>query len=272
MKKSMGNILPKYDAVDRGRRKKKQWKLIAFTGCVAILLFLVSLFCKWILVGDWFTVSEISLENKTSIPDSFLLSAVETQMLDNKIRALFGPRHILFWKIGAKPSAVASLPVVEQVEIETNFFERLVSVKAFPRDPFGIVCESMNKCFSFDKMGVLFSEAPYAEGPLILKVVDATGKGLIVGGTILPQKEWIKNFFSVIDELKRSNIGIATVTFTSLPLQEWKVTLLNGPTLFFSFGVTPKDLGDTMSRLALQMDFARTEYIDFRVPDRIYYR
>lgn len=269
----MKDALEKYRITGNRKAKKRKFRLYLFTGLGIFAVLLVIFFLKLLLSWEGLAVSKISVANPTIVSDASLVSAIKDQMLQNKLRALFGPTNILFWGLGAKPSSLENLPALRSVSISSNLFQKTVSIAAEARKPFGVICEATSTtCFTFDQDGVIFSSSPDVQGPLILKVNDMTGRHLILGESILPEKGWLTNFLSIVDDLKAGNVGVKEIDFNSLSLREWQVVLLRGPVLYFSFDFVPDNFDYVLSNLESRLNFARTSYIDFRVLDRIYYK
>jgi len=55
-------------------------------------------------------------------------------------------------------------------------------------------------------------------------------------------------------------------------LNEWEVVLTDGKTLYFDRSFIPDDFGAIMEALIAREDFAKMHSVDFRVPNKIYFR
>ncbi len=254
-----------------GRKKKlKVWILIS---ALSLFLLLLVFLAKVIISWSELNVSSVKFLNQTNVSNSSLMSRLENQMLTNKLRALLGPGNILFWSLGQKPSSLGSLPEIKKLNVNADLMGRTVSIEATPRTPFGVICEATSTdCFVFDKSGIIFAPSPDVQGPLILKINDFTSRHLILGEDVLPEANWFNNFLNTVNILKLNNFAISEIDFSDLSLREWQVHFVNAPTFYFSFDFVPDNLGYILSNLSSRMDFSKVSYVDFRVPDRIYYK
>ncbi len=255
------------------RSKKRRVKFWMLLSLAAFLALLVIFFIKLVLEWRVFDVSGISVSNPTSVPNAEIINSVRNLMLRSRTKALVGPRNMLFWGIGAKPSSLEDLPAVKSVDISSNLMKRTVSISVVPRTPAGVICEATSTvCFVFDESGIIFSPSPDVEGSLILKVNDFTGRYLMPGENVLSDPDWFQNFMAVVNTLKSKGFAISEIDFNDLSLREWQVSLIDGPVFYFSFGFVPDDFSSILANLSMRMDFKRASYVDFRVPDRIYYK
>ncbi len=269
----MRDVLKNYQFASPKKSKKKKWKLWLSISSLAVCFLLLILLVKVVLSWPGLNVQKFAVTNGSQIENKYILSAVTNQMLQSRLRALLGPRNILFWGLGGKPSEPQNLPEIANVSISANLFGRNVSIDATPRVPFGVICESTStNCFVFDQKGVVFSSSPDVKGPLILKVNDMTGRNIVLGQNILPESVWRDNFFGILQSLKNASFTAANISFDDFSSREWSVNLLNGPVFYFSFDSTPDNLSYILANLSARLDFKKATYIDFRVPGRIYYK
>lgn len=269
----MRDVLKNYQFAGPKKSRKKRWKLWLLISSLAVCFLVLIFLLKAVLSWSGLNVKEINVTNDSHVGNSHLLGALTNQMLQSRLRALLGPENILFWGIGKKPSSLQNLPEIASVSVSASLFSRTVSIDALPRVPFGVICEATSTtCFVFDDSGVIFSQSPDVEGPLILKVNDMTGRHLMLGENVLPESTWLDNFLGTLKSLKAANFAVAQVTFDDFSSREWSVNLLDGPVFYFSFDATPDNLSYILANLSARLDFKKATYVDFRVPDRIYYK
>lgn len=191
----------------------------------------------------------------------------------NSVWNLLGTDNILFWKFAKKPSLVSMvLPAVRSVSVETNLGERTVSFGVGERVFGGIWCRSGGQCYGFDASGVIFSEVPQAEGSLILRVEDENLAPPILGRGALPYDSWFQNLLRTVSILRAKGMVIAEIIVKDFGLREWEVVSASRTRLLFSFNFVPDNLERVLENLRPRLAGSKLAYLDFRVPNRIYYK
>ncbi|MEK7146942.1 MAG: hypothetical protein AAB772_01660 [Patescibacteria group bacterium] len=187
--------------------------------------------------------------------------------------------NFLFW-FGFEPANI-KLPVdLASLKFSANFFERKVLIEVSERQPFGIWCPgepaislqpptpnlqppTFGSCFWFDESAVLFAPAPFAEGLLIPLIFDDNSR---------PEK-LSSEIFSIFQRLyKLENIKIAKFSVKNENLKELEAEIVNGPKIYLSLKYENSDLEAILEKLNNEVEFKNLEYIDLRVPGRIYYK
>lgn len=254
----------------RNRRRFRFWlvaggSFLFFAFCIGILYF--------ILYSSWLRVKAVNAPDLPGISREEILISVRTQMLTNRIRAMLGPQNILFWKLGNPPDFVQRFPALKNIRIETDFWNRSVDIKAEERQLWGVVCDQTDSnCFGLDENGVIFSKVPSVSGSLILKINDPNGRVFILGQPLFSRLEWFSNFKRTIDVLNRNNFLVVSTRMGDSSLREWTVKVAQGPEFYFSLNFMPENLDSILKSLSSKLDFKNTAYVDFRVPNRIYYK
>lgn len=187
------------------------------------------------------------------------------------IYSFLGFNNILSWKEGsARNDFLAKYPQIENIEINKNYFKRTVTLTVKERDKFGIWCLK-EKCFWFDKNGIVFDEAPDTEGGIIRKVDDFSGRQIKKGDGILDARlsENLIKIFGVLESaglpssLKLDKIELQEIT--AVPVQQ------NLPEIYFSLRIDPSFGLSTLQKLG-EKNLANISYIDLRVENRAYYK
>lgn len=179
----------------------------------------------------------------------------------------------LFWLFLNPPEAFrASFPMFRDVKVTTNLFAREVVIRAEERELYGVWCLAGGDCYAFDREGIAFGKAPETSGTLITKVSDVRAAALAPGEVVLPNAEWRGRMLETLAVLDALRLSPRTITVREEALREWEVALAEGPTLKFSFAFMPERLEDALATLSRRGDFRALTYLDFRVPDRLYYK
>jgi cell division septal protein FtsQ len=263
----MQNYHYSFPSFNQKNKKKIYWLLFAFTILVLILILLLKLMLTLPQVNNVRFVFQSS-----SSYNDLVLTQLKNKMLEEKWRAILGPQNVFFWMFKKQPLELNTLPFVENLNWKTLLFQNTVNLSFTSRNTFGILCENDSPCYAFDENGTIFETAPNVTGPLVLKIVDQTGRNFILGEKILPSDEWIKNFKEIISDLKEANFGISEIQFNDINQAIWKVKIGNGPDLIFSFNFVPEELPYILKNLSTKINFLEVSYIDFSVPNRIYYK
>jgi len=137
----------------------------------------------------------------------------------------------------------------------------------------GIFCSSPAPagCYALDENGKVFSRAPYAEGQLAL-VVQGFGTSSPARQEKVLTSDEMRNFQEVFGALSANGLSLEKIRLREDRLYEWEVELKNGVKLYFDRAFIPKDLEKVVSALAERRNLSSLHYVDFRVPNRIYFR
>jgi len=223
--------------------------------------------------SSWFRVKEISAPDLPGISHSEILDALKTQMLAGKMRAMLGPNNILFWEFGNYPNSLFRFPALKDIRVASDFWGRSVKITAGERELWGALCySSESKCYGVDENGTVFSDIPSVSGSLILKINDTNNRFLILGQPVFSRPEWFDAFKSSIDTLNKNGFRVVSAEIEDLSLREWTAKIANGPEFHFSLTFAPENFDAILKNLGTKMDLSKVTYVDFRVPDRIYYK
>lgn len=188
-------------------------------------------------------------------------------------RSWFGEQLTPFWLfLGAPKSFLAAFPMFRDVTVRTDVFSRTVTIRAEERELYGVWCRSGGDCYAFDREGIVFGEAPDTRGTLIARVMDARTEPLVNGEAVLTDAGWRGRILETLAVIHALKLTPRTITVHEDALREWEVALAEGPTLRFSFTFVPERLEDALASLSRRGDFRTLTYLDFRVPDRLYYK
>lgn len=252
------------------KEKKIHWKLPFFL----LLLGLIVIGSVHLLIyADFAKVKEVTIEGNRALNRNILLSMLESEIIRSaKWRALLGSGNLAFW-LGVNQGGITErLPMLASLKINTDLWQQKVALTVKERKLKGVWCLADKNCFVFDEEGVAYMNSPLVEGSLILKVVDGNERAMSLGQSVLPNQVWFNNFMAVIDVLKGEKGGFREVKIRDLEFQEWEVKLSPGLKLIFSLNNVQPDFKEIIGNLRRQLDFNKLEYIDFRIPNKVYYR
>jgi len=227
----------------------------------------------FVLRSPWLSVTEINTPDLPGISGEDISDALKIQMLGNHVRAMLGPRNILFWKWGSYPDSLWRFPALKNLGVQTDFWKRSVNITAEERKLWGVVCDAAGSiCYGLDENGIIFSQVPDVSGSLLLKIGYASNRVFLLGQPLFSRPEWFSNFRGTIDALNRNGFRVVAIKSVDLSSREWTAQLAQGPDFYFSLNFMPENLDSILKGLGSKLDFNKTSYIDFRVPNRIYYK
>jgi len=276
--------------VDERQRKGRRriFKLKVFAG---FFLFLALIIGGGYLVvySPLFRIKNILILRTSDVPSiDENLRTSDVQKLEENLKKFFanqskitkflGSENILVWNI-EKITQFSKNPEIAEIKIEKNYIEREIRIMLREREKLGIWCLSeqstvngqeliTGSCYWFDMNGVVFSEAPIAEGNLIYKVDDFSGRPLKFGDAALKEGLFF-NLIKIFKTLEESGLGIKSLKLEKIEFQE--VSTISSPPIYFSLRIDPTfalAAVDSMKKIGLES----IEYIDFRAENRAYYK
>lgn len=212
----------------------------------------------------------------------------------SKIAEFLGSENILIWKSEKIGEFLKIYPQIAELKIEKDYLKREIKISVLERKRFGIWClitqnyaendaelrekspyesassQRKSACWWFDKKGVIFSEALMAEGQLINKVDDFSGRSLNLGEPILEEK-FRSNLIKIFEILEKSDLKIKSLKLENLELQEIVTNSPLMPKIYFSLRINPEFALTALESLK-KIGFEKIEYIDLRVENRVYYK
>jgi hypothetical protein len=257
---------------DRQRGRKRFFSRLKSAGFFILFLALIFGAIYFFFYSDFFRIKEI----KTEFSGGGSISSLADNLgaffaAKSEIRSYLGTGNILTWESGEMPEVfLEKYPEAEKISIEKNYWDKAISVRVEEREKFGIWCLA-EKCFWFDKNGIVFEEAPEMEGGLIRKVSDFSDRRLAEGDKIL-ESRFIENLIKIFGILESAGLGYS-LKLDNLELQE--ITAVpaqkNLPEIYFSLRVDPS-FGLTALKKLEEKNLANLSYIDLRVENRAYYK
>ncbi|HOZ16396.1 MAG TPA: FtsQ-type POTRA domain-containing protein [Candidatus Portnoybacteria bacterium] len=160
-----------------------------------------------------------------------------------------------------------------ELKIRKNLFKRKLEINIEEREEIGIVC-SVDRCFYFDKEGIVFQKAPITSGSLITIVQDYSNRNYELGNKIAD-----KSFIDIILEITKdlfSEIGLKILSFniSSYPIKELKAITSEGWYVLFNL---ERNINNQLLLLKVGLkekikNRTNLHYVDLRIENRIYYK
>ncbi|MEK7630077.1 MAG: hypothetical protein AAB432_01695 [Patescibacteria group bacterium] len=253
--------------------KSKHWFWFSMLGVFIFGGFLIG-FCYLIFYAGFLKVKSFDISGGRIADNVTLTSNLTVAALgENYPLSILGPDSLIFWYFSKSPVAPnLSLPSVSAIEKKVVIFQGKVEIAVRERQIVGFWCVNGNDCYGFDENGVAFSAAPLAEGALILRVSDDNARPLILGKSVLPQKIWFDNLMRVLKTIEAAGFSPTAVEIKDFALREWQLTDTTGLNFYFSFNFAPENLASVLQSLKQRFAEINLAYLDFRIPNRIYYK
>lgn len=218
------------------------------------------------------TSFEITNDNLAT-PSSFVKTAVIAETLRSASwwKGIVGSDNILFWLFDLKHSVIAA-SYLKSIEVNSSLWKKDVQITIEERHAEGVWCAGSSECFVFDQDGIIFAKAPEVRGVLITKVNDESNRIITEHGSALPHKQWFANILSTLDILEKAGMTAKRVTLRDTNLREWEAVTSENLTFHFSLNFIPDNLSRILNDVNDRLPVSSIEYLDFRVPNRLYYR
>jgi hypothetical protein len=242
---------------------------VAFAAALTAFLFLRD--------SPIFVVQSVTVKNPDGVPiDASARDLALMSLYASWKGTVFGHDNILSWPLVMTPEAMRFFPGIKDATIEKNFIRRSVTVRVAERRPFAIWClESSavsNRCWWWDKEGVIFEKAPKARGNLIPVVHDSSQEEKKLGDRVLDDEAMLANMMTVFDVLSVAEIPVKDIHLSDIALRDVRVDTYNGPTMLFNLRFPASNAAEVIASLRKEPGLSRLSSVDFRVENRVYYK
>lgn len=261
-----------YQAKFLAHRKRKVilkiiiW-FIVIAGLVAGIIYLF-------FFSKLFSIKEISINNGTFAGNREIRKAVDGYLGERKF---FIPRFSnIFFVDSSKIEALIAgeFPQTESVTVDKKYFHTL-EVSLSKREALGVWCFKNKACYYFDRTGIAFDTAAKSDGSLFLNIDDES-KILEKLGEKVAEDSLLNFILGIQKEMQKLKISIAKIIISEnepfrinvktsenwelyLNTQDDLQTQMNSLNTFLTQKVTPEKR-------------AQLQYIDVRIPNRVYYK
>ena len=256
----------RFKTIDKEERKRK-FKTTLFWSVftVAFLTIIWSFF-----MSPFFRITEIRL------PESDIMTKENiSELVAANLPFKIGKNILLLSSSRLKRDIATAFPTITNLKVSKELFHT-IAVNFEKRIQIGFWCNESN-CYSFDKDGIIFKEAPISEGSLILKIKDFEKKSVLIGDQILDNNnlKFIFSFNEAVEKASRSRFKItefkikpaSNIDLEAIVDGKWSIYLdpAQNPEIEASnlFIVVNEALKNKLNNLS---------YIDLRIPSRIFYK
>ena len=283
------------------QKKKKRRQRYVFVVVAAAIIVILFVGTTWlILYSPFFRVQNVVIKGNSAVASDSIVTLLQSNASSDRgfLISLLGLKNMLIWPPALNDQELAFIPQLASVTLSKNYFTHTIIASVVERKPFGIWCfvldkalsapsapaaapsssafappaiESGETCYWFDDQGILFGKTYDTQGSSLFAIHDYSQAGRGLGNKILPD-EFVPNFMSIVKVLTASGANVREVALKDIGLQEVGVTTYDGPDLYFSLRFPADNDLAVLQSLMAKPNFAKLQYVDFRVENRAYYK
>ncbi len=246
----------------------KRWKTIFFWVSFSAAFLTIA----WtFFFSPFFKITEIKLPENDFITNSDI-----HKFIINSAPLNLGENFFILSKNQLRSELIAAFPDITNINIAKEAFHNLI-INFEKRIQIGIWCQPQaDNCYYFDKEGIIFKKAPQTEGGLILKVKDFQKREVTLGNKILNDKklQFITRFN---DEVAFNNNQIKIAEFETGYLKDFDLRAITdkGWLIYLDQNQDPVLEANNLFTIlneVIKNKASNLEYIDLRLPSRIFYK
>jgi cell division septal protein FtsQ len=271
-------VLKYQDKLQQTKKKRRRIKAAAFLS--GALLFTGGAVCLLFFAG-FFEVGTIVVIGA----DQTITQQVEQTVanwLAEKFLSIERRKNFYFLSRKKLEALILSgSSLIKSVEIETQS-PRDLKILLEERTPMGVWCQSDGVCFLFDQDGVAYQNASLTEGMILITVKDMRKREIAINHKV-DQDEYLAKFSVIKKELRLRGVGVIEFIIPEQSPDEFHSRisyLVAGQSfktiVYFNLESDPQkqasDLLDLFSEKLSDSQRRNIEYLDLRIPGRVYYK
>lgn len=246
------------------------------------MIIIWSVFVVVIIFLGWsFFVSPFFKITKIKLPENDIVTANDIRrIMSDSAPFDLGENLFILSKSNIKTTLTAAFPAITDINVKKELFNGL-TVRYEKRIPVGLWCHPSgghpegDRCYYFDKEGIIFKEAPVTEGGLILKIDDSRNKEISLGKKAI-NTELLKFMMDFNNKLLE-NSQIKITEFKIGPSADFDLTAVtaNGWLIYLDQNQNPASAANNLFTIlneVVKNKISSLEYIDLRIPSRIFYK
>lgn len=254
----------RFKTASREERERKTRALIFWGVFTAGLIAII-----WMLfISPLLKITEIR------VPESDVVTKEKIgELIAGNLPFKMGENLLLLSSARLKTDLAAVFPTITNLKIRKELLNTL-AVNFEKRVQVGFWCNESN-CYSFDKDGIIFKEAPASEGSLILKIKDFDKKLVLIGDKILDDDRlsFIFSFYDAVE--KTDNFKITEFKIKPASDIDLEAVVNNDWAIYLDPAQNPEAEASnlfTVVNEALKSKLNNLSYVDLRIPSRIFYK
>ncbi|MBI2635622.1 MAG: hypothetical protein HYW79_03740 [Parcubacteria group bacterium] len=250
-------------ADEQEKKEKSKTRLFWSAFTIALLTIIWSFF-----MSPFLKITEIH------IPENDVVTKEDiNRLIADSLPLKIGINILLLPGGRLKADMAAAFPTITNLKINKKLFHTVV-IGFEKRVQIGFWCNELN-CYSFDKDGIIFKEAPISEGSLILKIKDFEKKSVSIGDKILDDSS-LKFILSFNDTVEKSGLfKIGEFKIKPASNIDLEAVVDGNWSIYLDSAQSPEIEASnlfTVVNEALKNKLNSLSYIDLRVPSRIFYK
>ena len=257
--------------------KKRKRIFLRFFLWLTLVLAVVAGIIYLFFFSKVFYVREVSIANQSFIPNQEIRQAIDDFLAQKKF-FVSGFSSLIFVESGKIQSLITeAFPQAENVVVEKKY-PHTVKVSLDGKIAIGIWCfgeKSSGGCFYFDKNGMAFETSANSDGPLLLRVEDEKSQFEKLGQAVT-DKELLVFILSIRPELEKVKIDIKKIIIPSDEDFRVDAETSEGWKIYFSARDDLKSqvnsLNVFLAQKILPEKRGQLQYVDVRIPNRVYYK
>lgn len=214
---------------------------------------------------------------KQTIPSEVKHAVVEERAKSAVWRSWVGPERMLFWIGSRGAAALPAVPAIRTRTIKIDLKKKTVRIVVDERVTWGIWCRMVGGCVAIDREGIVLGDAPRGDGYLIPLMITESETPPVPNQSVMTNSAQWKMTLSALQAVAESGHVPSRAIFRAAAAEEWQVETVRGPsvegrmTIMFSSRFIPDRLEEIIQTV-IDRASGPVRVIDFRVPDKVYYR
>lgn len=260
----------RFKSISKEERKRKREVIVFWFFFTSGFLTIMWAF----FLSPFFKITDIKIPANDIVANENI-----NQFIENELPFGLGKNLFFMPKNELGADLAAAFPTITDIIIKKELFHSL-NIDFERRIQIGFWCHPTgdepraDNCYSFDKEGIIFKEAPLSEGSLILKIKDIKNQGLI-GDKMIDERDlkFILAFNDEIDKINRFRImefkikPSPNIELEAITDKEWSIYLDKNQNPATTANNLLMILNETVKNKVSGL-----EYIDLRIPTRIFYK
>ena len=188
---------------EKRKRRKVRIAFLIISSLTALLIFIAYA----LFFSGWFSVKQIQINGYEEISEAEIKNLIDGYLNKKYLLNYIKPfSNIMFANSETIEEFLQEIfPIIEKVNVDKQLLTKNLIIELNEREAIGIWCKSeSDKCFYFDREGIMFKSALRFSGEIFLVIEDARGRDFNLTDTF-DDKELFKKISltkNILDELK----------------------------------------------------------------------
>src|SRR3989338_67882 len=246
---------------------------------VLFVLVITLIVCAGLIYGLFFAklfdVREITITGGQTLNNNEIFDFV-SQKIEQKVFGIKRGSNLFFLSSEKiEQELLKTYPKIDAVMAAKSYFHKL-NIEVKERSSYGIWClTKQDKCYYFDKSGVLYDSAPSTSGFLLFSVKDERRRDVKLGERA-EEQSWIDSLVLARQKLTERGFQVKELVipedsfdeFYALESRGWKIQM----SINTDLDAQIKTIADFLKQKLTPERIIQLQYVDIRIADRIYYR